>query len=170
MRMDQRKIIINSIRMRIVQYIILNQQATASQLAQELNEVPRTTLYRHINVLEEAGIIVVVNEKKIRGTIEKTYEMNPEAVLGEDEIENAKNNAFTYLMGIYGDFYKYFSSNTKSEYDGRLFIKPNMMYLSDDEFDEFVKDLNNVFEKYQSYDQDENRILRKITTISAPDV
>lgn len=167
--MDQRKIVMNSIRMRIMQFLILNGEATASRLAIELNEVPRTTLYRHLNVLEEAGIIDVVSLRKVRGTIEKTYAINPEAVKGEDDIETAKNNAFTFLMGVYGDFYKYFSNEDADEYDGRIFIKPIQMYLTDEEFDDFVKELNEVYEKYENSDRGGDRILRKITTISSPD-
>lgn len=167
--MDQRKIVFNSIRMRIVQFLILNQEATASQLAMELNEVPRTTLYRHINVLDEAGVIKVVSQRKIRGTIEKTYAMNPNAVRGKNDIETAKNNAFTFLMSIYGDFYKYFSDEETDEYDGRIFIKSNQIYLDDEEFDNFVRELDEVYEKYENLAFKEGRILRKITTISSPD-
>lgn len=168
--MDKRKIVFNSIRMRIIQFLIINQEGTTSDISRALNEVPRTTLYRHMAALEEAGILKVVAQRRVRGTIEKTYSINPEAVKGDDDIENAKNNAFTYLMGVYGDFYKYFSDEDNNDYDGRIFIRSNEIYMSDKEFDNFIKDINNVFEKYENSGPGRGKRLRKITTISAPDM
>lgn len=166
--MDQRKIVFNSIRMRIIQFLIVNGESTTLQISKDLNEVPKTTLYRHMAVLEDAGIIFVVNERQIRGTIEKTYAINPEALAGEDEIETAKNNTFTYLMSVYGDFYKYFSNEDTEDYDGRLYIKSNNMYMNDEEFDDFTRELDELLEKYSGNDEIEGRLLRKISAISAP--
>lgn len=168
--MDQRKIVFNSIRMRIIQFLIVHGEATTLDISKDLNEVPKTTLYRHIAVLEEAGIISVASTRQVRGTIEKTFTINPDALNGDDEIENAKNNAFTYLMGVYGDFYKYFNDEGAADYDGRLFIKSHYMNMSDEEFDNFNEELMALLEKYENLGEGEGRLLRKISVISAPDV
>ena len=107
--MDKRNVIMNSVRMRIVQHLMINGTATATQLAGSMTEVPKTTLYRHINVLEQAGIISVVDERKVRGTIEKTFAINMEAIEAEKDEDVVLNNAFSFLMNVYGDFVKFFT-------------------------------------------------------------
>lgn len=44
---------------------------TPGQIAARLPDVPQTTLYRHINLLIEGGILQVVRETKVRGTLER---------------------------------------------------------------------------------------------------
>jgi len=50
-----------------------DQARTAGELAVLLPEVPQTTLYRHLRVLAEAGVLRVVDERRIRGTVERRY-------------------------------------------------------------------------------------------------
>jgi hypothetical protein len=44
---------------------------TPGQIAAGMPDVPQTTLYRHINLLIEGGILQVVRETKVRGTLER---------------------------------------------------------------------------------------------------
>jgi hypothetical protein len=44
---------------------------TTQQVADLLPDVPQTTLYRHINLLLEGGVLTVVRESKVRGTLER---------------------------------------------------------------------------------------------------
>lgn len=68
---DFTKIIMNPVRQRIVQYLILHEEGTVSSIREELNDIPPASLYRHIKILYEAGGIEVVRERKVRGTVEK---------------------------------------------------------------------------------------------------
>jgi DNA-binding transcriptional ArsR family regulator len=45
----------------------------AAQLRDLLTDVPQATLYRHIAILVEAGFLAVASERRVRGTIERTY-------------------------------------------------------------------------------------------------
>lgn len=163
--MDKRKVIMNSIRMRIVQYLMINGTATASQLAKDMTEVPKTTLYRHINVLEQAGVISVVDERKVRGTIEKTFAIDMDAIESDKDEEVVLNNAFSFLMNVYGDFVKYFTKEDADPQEEGVFIRTTDFMLKDKDFDKFCKELEAVFAKYKAKPGDK---LRKITIISAP--
>lgn len=163
--MDKRNVIMNSVRMRIVQHLMINGTATATQLAGSMTEVPKTTLYRHINVLEQAGIISVVDERKVRGTIEKTFAINMEAIEAEKDEDVVLNNAFSFLMNVYGDFVKFFTKEDADPQEEGVFIRTTDFMLKDKDFDKFCKELEGVFEKYKAKSGDK---LRKITIISAP--
>ena len=74
--------------------IVKTEDVLLSQLAKDMTEVPKTTLYRHINVLEQAGVISVVDERKVRGTIEKTFAIDMDAIESDKDEEVVLNNAF----------------------------------------------------------------------------
>ena len=63
------EVMLNPVRMRIVQELAIRQSMTASELCDKICDVPRTTLYRHINILLDSNILSVVSEKKICGSI-----------------------------------------------------------------------------------------------------
>lgn len=70
---------------------------TAKQLAETYPDVAQTTLYRYLKRMTNDGIIKVVGEKPIRGTIEKTYSS---AVDFGENLENIiiTNNGEAYMM------------------------------------------------------------------------
>ena len=79
------KIVMNPVRIRIAQYLILHEQGTTAQIGEELSDVPKASLYRHMKMLEDAGLIQVVQENKKRGTVEKVYKLNQENPMGGRE-------------------------------------------------------------------------------------
>ena len=58
------------VRLRILRH--LDQPRTVKQLA-EWMEVPPTRLYYHVNLLREAGVIRVVDTRKVGALVEKVY-------------------------------------------------------------------------------------------------
>lgn len=73
MKKDYMDACMNSTRQRIMQVIMIKKEATSAEIGEELPDIPRASLYRHIKVLLDAEIIVVVKEESKRGSIEKTY-------------------------------------------------------------------------------------------------
>jgi DNA-binding transcriptional ArsR family regulator len=64
------ELLLHPVRMRVV-LALAYRVLTTQQLADSMPDVPQTTLYRHINVLLEGGILQVVRENKVRGTVER---------------------------------------------------------------------------------------------------
>ena len=54
-------------------------------LCTKCTNIPRSTMYRHLSRMEKNGVIEVVERRKIRGTIEKTYALNSEAMAVNDD-------------------------------------------------------------------------------------
>lgn len=168
--------ILNPVRMRIIQALAKNKNMTVQQIAQELPDVPQATLYRHLSKLVEVKAIKVVKENKIRGVLEKVYalETNPYTVVTK-ALENADkeeylNLFYNFLMILLGDFEKYISlENADLQKDGVAF-RSAALYLSDDEFVDFMKDLGKAFDKVRDNKPSSERRLRKISTIIVPSV
>ena len=61
---DLAKIVMNPVRIRIAQYFLVHEQGTTAQIGEELSDVPKASLYRHMKIMEDAGLIRVVQENK----------------------------------------------------------------------------------------------------------
>ena len=48
-------------------------QATAKHLSDTFGDIPQATLYRNLKKMLNDGILKVVDETQIRGTVEKSY-------------------------------------------------------------------------------------------------
>src|SRR5215211_5552704 len=51
---------------------------TTSDLCASLPDVPKTTVYRHVGLLAEAGLLEVVGERRVRGVVERRYRLRRE--------------------------------------------------------------------------------------------
>ncbi len=167
---DLNQVLMNPIRSRIIQYLSIHKEATAGILSELISDVPRTTLYRHINILVKSNLLTVVSEKKIRGSLEKTYALNIETFSKENTVENVTRNAYGFLMKIYADFDRYFEKNKNkpsSEMES-VFLSNLSLLMSDEEFKAFISELNQVFGKHLNNVQDGSRKQRSISIISSP--
>ena len=77
MKKDYMEACMNATRQRIIQVIMIKKEATSADIGEELPDIPRASLYRHIKVLLDAEIITVVKEEFKRGSMEKTYAIAP---------------------------------------------------------------------------------------------
>ena len=59
-------------RLRIVQALV-GAPMTPLQLRDLLGDVSQATLYRHLNQLADGGLVEVVDERPVRGRVERTY-------------------------------------------------------------------------------------------------
>jgi predicted ArsR family transcriptional regulator len=97
------------VRWRVVQALI-GRPLTTGELAEQLPDVPTTTLYRHVAVLVKADVLRVTDERRVRGATERTYELNTAAASADDDAPDRDRlrTMFTvYLAGLAGDFDRY---------------------------------------------------------------
>ena len=73
MEKELTELIMNPVRMRIIQYLMIHPEGTAAQIGEELDDVSRASLYRNLKILLDAGALNVVNEEQIRGAVEKNH-------------------------------------------------------------------------------------------------
>ena len=68
--------ILHPVRMRIMQSLLGGKELTAQEISKRVSDVPQASLYRHLNRLLEAEVLEVVEENKVRGTMEKVYALS----------------------------------------------------------------------------------------------
>jgi predicted ArsR family transcriptional regulator len=88
--LDQIKLLSDPLKLQLLQAFAEGAKTT-KQVAAELGESV-TKLYRHVDALLEAGLLVITSEKQKRGTVERTFravayrfEADPTLFAGEDD-------------------------------------------------------------------------------------
>lgn len=144
-------LLLHPVRLRIVKAFLGDRALTTSQIATELDDVPAASLYRHIATLTRAGVLQVVAERRIRGTVEKTYTLRMLAAqLQPDEIdamsiEEHAHAFMAYIAGLLGDFERHLAHDPDPGSDGASY-RVAAMWLTDAEYADFLRDLVRVFQ------------------------
>ena len=73
--MSTADLLLHPVRLSILQALLGDETVTTKVLAQRLPAIPPATLYRHVATLVEAGVIEVVEERRVRGAVERTLRM-----------------------------------------------------------------------------------------------
>lgn len=149
---------------------------TVQQIAQDLPDVPQATLYRHLNRLVKANAIIVIQENKVRGVLERVYGIgtNPFETVTKNLDKNSKeehlNLFYNFLMVLLGDSQRYIDIEGADLRKDGVSFRSAAVYANDEEYSEFLGDLVKAFEKILDNGPSPDRNLRKISTIIIPGV
>ncbi len=163
--MEMAEIVMNPVRQRIFQYFLLHETGTVKELRKALPDIPSASLYRHVKILTDHSILVVVGENRIRGTVESIYQLNKSAMEVEDESGNAVQMS---LLSICASFARYFSRGNADPKKDMLLFTNCTLVLTDEEFSGFLSEINEIALKYMKVEASEKSKTRQITLISAP--
>ena len=163
--MEIAEVVMNPVRQRIFQYFLLHETGTVKELKKALPDVPSASLYRHIKILADHSILIVVGENRIRGTVESVYQLNKDALATKDESGNAVQMS---LLGICASFARYFAKGNVDPKRDMLLLTNCTLLLTDDEFSSFLSEINEIALKYMKAEAAEGSKTRQITLISAP--
>jgi DNA-binding transcriptional ArsR family regulator len=84
--MDPLKLLAHPVRLRIVHALRGGHTLTAGRLCARLGDVSRATVYRHLDLLTEGGVIEVADERRVRGAVERHYRLRGDrASIGAEE-------------------------------------------------------------------------------------
>ena len=163
--MEIAEVVLNPVRQRIFQYLLIHETGTVKEIRKALPDVPSASLYRHMKILADHSIIMVVSENRIRGTVESVYQLNKSAL----QIDDANGEAVqTALLGFCASFAKYFASGHANPKKDMLLMTTCTLTLTDEEFMGFLSEINQVAVKYMDIGIKEGSKTRQITLISSP--
>lgn len=165
MKTELAEIFMNPVRQRIIQYLLVHERGTVKEIKKELPDVPSASLYRHIKILNDSSFIIVVEENKIRGTVENVYQLNRAALEVDDENGTAVQMS---LLSLCAAFAKYFSSGHADPRKDLLMLTSCTLTLTDEDFIKFLTELNGVATKYMAKPATEASVSRQITLVSSP--
>ena len=165
METELAEIFMNPVRQRIIQYLLVHEKGTVKEMKKELSDIPSASLYRHIKILNDHEFLVVVDENRIRGTVENVYQLNKAALEVDDENGTAVQMS---LLSLCAAFAKYFSSGYANPRKDLLMLTSCTLTLTDEDFIKFLAELNEVATKYMAKPITEKSVSRQITLVSSP--
>ena len=160
------EIFLHPIRTRVIQLVANHKSMTVSAIADAMDDIPRSTIYRHVKILSENNVLIIVKEEKIRGTYEREYAFNYELMNTQDN--KADQAAFAFLSNVFFDFNEYFKTPNANPTQDQIFLSKNTLLLSDDEFEKLKVDMYEVIKKYLNFAPQHERKARNISIISSP--
>ncbi len=166
--------ITNPVKCKLLLEIYSQGQATAKHLSNILGDIPQATLYRNLKKMLNDGILKVVEETQVRGTVEKTYALafnlngDFEAILAENSGTLYMQVFMQYLLGFAKQFREYCKSpniNIKEDMSG-FSLSP--LYLSDEELTELMKSISGIIKTAAKNEPKAGRKLRTMGVIVSP--
>ncbi|WP_413309705.1 helix-turn-helix domain-containing protein [Bacillus sp. 1P10SD] len=168
-------VILHPVRMRIIQSLI-NQQLTAQQIKDLLSDIPQASLYRHIKKLVEAELIHIINEIPNRGTVEKVYSINDpnKMTLGIEEFNKLSKDEhmglfIKFMANLMGEYDRYLKQEKIDLAVDGVSFRQTSVYLTDEEFADFIKELVSVYSKVSQNTPETGRRRRTLATIIIPE-
>lgn len=166
-------LVLNPIRMRILQYLLAHQPATTQQIGEVLSDIPPASLYRHVAKLLEGDLIKVASETKIRGAVRRSYVVNTASKTLHHTSEQNSDllTIYSMFMEIFKNFQTYLQGNDKDIRENGYFANTYLLNLTDDEYNSFLKELEHnqkTLQKYAGLEAKEGRKPRQFTTIASP--
>lgn len=166
--------ITNPVKCKLLLEIHSQGSATAKHLADTYPDIPQATLYRHLKKMLSDGILQVVEEMQVRGTVEKTYALahgissKMEAVVEENSGELYMQYFMQYIFGFAKQFQEYCQSpdiNIRKDMTG-FSLSP--LYLSDDELTSLITGISQLIKAAEGNEPNPERKLRTIGLIVSP--
>ena len=167
-------LLLHPVRMRII-LATAGRQVTAQQLASELPDIPQATLYRNINALAEAGILNVVQERRVHNTFEKTYALPEQGpFLTAEDLKNAQPEDYIRLFSQYlgmlqGYYVRYIQRGNIDFARDNVAFQMFPLYLSEAETQEFGQALNAAVQPYLKNEPSPERKRSIFGLIALPD-
>jgi len=165
-------VILHPIRMKIIQALGGGKQRSIQEIGTVLPEVPQATLYRHVNTLLGHGILQVVQENQVRGTVEKIVAIN-ETEMNKQGIENLSSEEHislftTFMTNLVGEFSNYAKQPSFDPLQDGVSYRQAMIHLNNEEWKEFIGELRAVMQKAIEKEPRKDRKTRTISTIIIP--
>ena len=171
-------LIVHPVRLRLLA-ALARRQLTARQLSELLPDVPQATLYHHLGILTRAGLLRIVSERQVRGTVEKRYALAEDHVLlsPADMAKASREDHLRYFTMfvalLLGDFARYLEQGAPDApidlyADGAGYVE-TPFYLSDEELAQASAAVNQALLPFLSNEPAPNRRRHLFALITFPD-
>ncbi|MBN6187337.1 helix-turn-helix domain-containing protein [Aneurinibacillus sp. BA2021] len=168
-------LLLHPVRMRIIQTVAARESMTVQQMAEKLPDIPQATLYRHLNKLLAGGVLTVVEQRQIRGAVEKVYALERQgANLTLEDLRTATTDDHmryftTFLAVLMSEYGRYLDQDSFDLAGDGVMYRQAALHLSDEEFMEFLQELTAVYKKASEKKPGKGRRQRNIATIIIPE-
>ena len=155
---------------------LMGRQLTTQQMAQLLPDIPLPSLYRHVRLLTEAGVLKVAGEVRVNGARTKVYAVQK----GQARIHPADTRAATdvdqlryfttFLNTLAENFRTYLAQRPLDPGDDPVHSLMETLHLRPDEYRQFMAELNALLEPWRARPPAPDRRRLIFAHIALPDL
>ncbi|GAA4587112.1 DNA-binding transcriptional ArsR family regulator [Actinoplanes octamycinicus] len=145
--METAELLAHPVRLRIVHALRGGREMTTAELVERLPDVSKATVYRHIDLLGNGGVLEVAAERRVRGAVERRYRLRQDrasisaaaaAGLTAEEHRRAFTIAMTALIAEFGAYLDRPGSDPARDLVG---YRQHAVWLSPEELTELISEL-----------------------------
>ncbi len=167
-------LLLHPVRLRVVQAFLGDRVLTTAELHDLLPDVPTASLYRHVAVLAEAGLLEVAAERRVRGAAERSYRLvvaaasvTPAEAAPMSAEEHGR--AFTtFVAALLADFGRYLERDDVDLGRDGVSYRQAALWLDEEEFAAFLTDLREVVGRRLELPAGGQRRRRLLSTVLLP--
>ncbi|MEU4833597.1 helix-turn-helix domain-containing protein [Streptosporangium sp. NPDC023615] len=173
--MSTADLLLHPVRMRILQTLFDTDPMTTAQLRDRLPDIAPATMYRQIAVLTDAGVLEVVDERRVRGTVERSYRIRPKQAVVDPAARAAMTRedhqrAFTtFAASLMADFGRYLAHENAAPVSDGVVYRQAAVCLTDDEFAVMVEEIERAVLARVSHAEGDGRTRRIVSLVVVPD-
>jgi hypothetical protein len=166
-------LVFHPVRLRLLQ-VLSNTTLTTQEMADLLPSIPKSSIYRHLKLLLDEGLVRVIDTRPIKGILEKVYTLENTPQLTMEDLKSLSREdhlrIFTlYIASLQKGFSDFLESTPLEKMpEERFGYNDVAFYATPEEFLEFSVTLNKVLSKLENNPPSEDRNHHFISLINYP--
>ncbi|KOX18018.1 ArsR family transcriptional regulator [Saccharothrix sp. NRRL B-16348] len=123
---------------------------TTSELCAHLPDIPKTTVYRHVGLLVDGGLLEVADEQRVRGAVERSYRLRRDkTVIDADAaasmtLDDHRHGFAAAMAALLAEFNAYLDRPGADPTADSVGYRQGTLWLSPDEHTEMIGALRDV--------------------------
>lgn len=140
--MDVLELLTQPVRLRIVHAMRGGQAMTTAQLCERITDVSKATVYRHTEALAAGGVLEVVEERRVRGAVERSFRLRAEhasidpKLAASMSVEDHRSTFAVAMAALIAEFGAYLDREDSDPGRDPVGYRQHAVWLDPDELDE----------------------------------
>lgn len=167
-------LLLHPVRMRIVHAMAGEGTHTTSDLCVRLPDVPKTSLYRHVGLLADAGLLEVVDEKRVHGAVERSYRLRRDqaaidaGTAAAMSLDDHRRGFAAAMATLLAEFNAYLDRDGADPAADSVGYRQGALWLDEDELAEMIGALGDLLAARARNQPAEGRRAYLLSTIFFP--
>lgn len=174
MSMTALDLLLHPVRLRIVNALSQGQTLTTRELCARLSGASQATVYRHVGMLLNGGILEVDGEEQVRGAVERRYRLREErarvsAEAGKAMSREDHRRAFGGAMAaLIAEFNAYIARKAAKPFDDMVSYRQGTVWLTQGEVATLIREIRAVLAAHMANPPTTGRRSYLLSTIFFP--
>jgi DNA-binding transcriptional ArsR family regulator len=147
---DTLGLLLHPVRLRIVHAMAGGRTRTTSDLCASLADVSKATVYRHVGLLADGGLLEVVGEQRVHGAVERRYRLHraravidPEAAAAMS-LEEHRYGFAAAMAGLVAEFNAYLDRQHADPTADSVGYRQIPLWLNQDELAALIREIRGI--------------------------